>query len=322
MHILPRPFAAGGIISHMIRAAVSLLTLMLVLSVFNLSATPQAGSASASAKQADTATVWTDPDTKLIWATKDSGPYEAPSYGLLNHAGAVTYCRDLRLSGFRDWRLPTVDELEQIYDKSVEGYHVKGGVIKLNGDPSGKDSHVYASMNVWSQSVREDQGNYWEYDFGKYAGKRSTVGGAGIARALCVRGAPAKMPPPAPKITDVSKFVTPEGITIPRSGSSPGGGVFFTTVEGREMSMSLRGTPPLAILRYTGTMEPSNEGKVGGGTDNFKPTQIQTSKDMNKWLKIVSFSLNKDGFLVVRDESGASYTIKVSIGTGTISEIH
>ena len=85
--------------------------------------------------------------------------------------------------------------------------------------------------------------------------------------------------------------------------------------------MSLRGTPAIAMLKYTGTIEPSNDGKVGGGSDKFKPTQIQTSKDLQKWLKIVSFLLTKDGFLVVKDESGASYTIKVSMGTGSITEI-
>lgn len=274
----------------------------------------------ASGQQPDPA-VWPDPDTKLMWATKDSGPYEPPSYGLLRQAGAAAYCKDSRLAGFRDWRLPTIEELQQIYDKSVEGYHVKGGVIKPNGDPTGKTPYVYASMNVWSQSVREDQGNIWEFNF-KYGSRMTTVGGAGAARALCVRGAPV----PAPAKTaagpvDLSKYVSTEGITIPTGRSSPGSGVYFSTNEGYEMSMSLQGNPAIAMLKYTGTIEPSNDGKVGGGTDKFKPTQIQTSKNLNKWLKVVSFSLSKDGFLVVKDESGSSYTIKVSIGTGTINEL-
>jgi len=217
--------------------------------------------------------------------------------------------------------LPTIEELEQIYDKSVDGYHVKGGAIKPNGDPTGKSHYVYAAMNVWSQSLRADQGNYWEFNFG-YGSRSSTVGGAGIARALCVRGAPAKVAPVAPVVTDMSKYVSADGITIPSGPSSPGAGVFYTAIRGREMSMSLRGTPALAVLRYTGTLEPSNDGKVGGGSDKFKPTRIQTSKDLDKWLKIVSFSLTKDGFLVVKDESDVSYTIKVSMGTGTIDESH
>jgi len=274
----------------------------------------------AAGAQAQEPSVWTDPATKLMWAARDSGPYEPPSYGLLSQPQAAAYCKASRLGGFSDWRLPAIEELEGIYDKSVQGYHVKGGIIKPNGDPTGKNHYVYAQMRVWSQSMRAEQGNFWEFDFG-YGSRSSTVGGAGAARALCVRGAPAKLPAIAPPVTDFSKFVSADGITIPSGPSTPGGGVFFSTIPGREMTMSLRGTPAIAMLKYTGTIEPSNDGKVGGGTDKFKPTQIQTSKDVNKWFKITSYSLNKDGFLVVKDESGASYTIKVSMGTGAINEI-
>jgi hypothetical protein len=295
-------------------------TLLAMLALSNLTLCLIATGQSAK-EAADTQTVWTDPDTKLMWAVKDSGPYEPPSYGLLTHDQAIAYAKNCRLAGFDDWRLPTIEELEQIYDKSVEGYHVKGGVIKPNGDPTGKSHYLYAAMNIWSQSLRAEQGNYWEFNFG-YGSRSSTVGGAGIARALCVRGAPAKIAPVAPAVTDFSKYVSPDGITIPSGPSSPGGGVFFSTVEGQESAMSLRGTPPLAVMRYMGTLEPSNDGKVGGGSEKFKPTRIQTSKDSEKWLKIVSFTLNKDGFLIIKDESGASYTIKVSIGTGTIEELN
>jgi hypothetical protein len=270
--------------------------------------------------------VWTDPDTKLMWAVKDSGPYEPPTYGLLTQAGAAAYCKKSGLAGFHDWRLPTVDELEQIYDKSAEENHVKGGVIKLSGDPTGKTPYMYAMVHVWSQSERVDQDAIWEFDFGKYGGRSTTVGGQGAARALCVRGAPAKVVVAATTaVTDMSKYVSADGISIPSgtSGAPRGSGVFFTTVEGREQSISLRGNPALATLNYTGTMENTGDGKLAGGTEKFKPTKIKTSKNLDRWLKVTSFSIGKDGFLVVKDESGASYKIKVApvTLTGTIEEL-
>lgn len=37
-----------------------------------------------------------------------------------NHKDAIEYCRDLELAGATDWRLPNVDELQLIVDKSNE----------------------------------------------------------------------------------------------------------------------------------------------------------------------------------------------------------
>ncbi|MGB7555120.1 MAG: DUF1566 domain-containing protein [Candidatus Korobacteraceae bacterium] len=269
--------------------------------------------------------VWTDPDTKLMWAAKDNGGYEPPTYGLLRQAQAAAYCKNSSLAGFHDWRLPTIEEVEQIYDESVKGYHVKGGVVKPSGDPTGKTYYVYAQMNVWSQSQRADQDAIWEFNFG-HGSRMTTAGGMGAARALCVRGAPAKVTVAAKaSVTDMSRYVSADGITIPSgaSGAPRGSGVYFTTNAGSEMPISLRGHPALATLNYSGTMVPTGDGKLAGGTENFKPAKIQTSKNLDKWLKVVSFSIGKDGFLVVKDESGASYRIKVApLGRiGTIEEL-
>jgi hypothetical protein len=271
--------------------------------------------------------VWTDPETKLMWAAKDNGGYVPPSYGLLSQKEAAAYCRNSRLAGFHDWRLPTIDELEQISVKTSEDYRVKGGVIQLSGDPTGEDNHVYAQVMVWSQTERADQDAIWEFHFGKYGGRNTTVGGMGIARALCVRGSAV----PAPTVrttsaaTDMSKYVTADGITIPSgaSGAARGSGVFFTTVGGHEMPIALRGNPAFATLNYTGTMEAARDGKLAGGTEDFKPTRIETSRNPDKWIAIASFTIGRDGYLVVTDESGASYKIKVApvSMTGTIEEL-
>ena len=50
-----------------------------------------------------------DARTKLMWAAKDNGEK-------INWASAVSYCADFRAGGFTDWRMPTLDELEGLYD--------------------------------------------------------------------------------------------------------------------------------------------------------------------------------------------------------------
>lgn len=89
---------------------------------------------------------WIDPSTGLMWPAKD-------------HSKAVTwhkaesYCRKLHLAGYSDWRLPTLDELASLVDKSAAtdkqvgkaeifsinlgrhlGRHLRGN-LALTGDP-------------------------------------------------------------------------------------------------------------------------------------------------------------------------------------------
>jgi hypothetical protein len=50
-----------------------------------------------------------DSRTKLIWASKDNGAD-------INWANAKSYCTNYRGGGFEDWRMPTIDELDGLYD--------------------------------------------------------------------------------------------------------------------------------------------------------------------------------------------------------------
>jgi hypothetical protein len=79
---------------------------------------------------------WTDPDTGLMWANKDNG-----SDVTWNQAS--DYCTKLQLAAYKDWRLPTIEELQGIDDPSatvqavfdegsIVGVHVKGNP-KLTG---------------------------------------------------------------------------------------------------------------------------------------------------------------------------------------------
>jgi hypothetical protein len=120
---------------------------------------------------------WTDPATGLTWTKSDNGSD-------VNWNQATDYCSNLRLGGYSDWRLPTIDELQGIYDSGIdvrgqwEGgtyiWHVKGN-LQLSG------WH-------WSSS-QLNAANAWHiyYSFGG----RGTypLGYSKDGRALCVRRA-------------------------------------------------------------------------------------------------------------------------------------
>ena len=54
-----------------------------------------------------------DTRTKLMWAAKDNGEN-------INWYDAKKHCENFRGGGYTDWRLPTLDELESLYDKSTD----------------------------------------------------------------------------------------------------------------------------------------------------------------------------------------------------------
>ena len=120
---------------------------------------------------------WTDPDTGLTWTKADNGSD-------INWNQAIAYCSNLRLGGYSDWRLPTIDELQGIYDPSIDVpgqwtdgdaviWHVKGN-LKLFSGP-------------WSSTQDSASGEAWVLLFNH--GKRLSlqVSHKEGDRALCVR---------------------------------------------------------------------------------------------------------------------------------------
>ena len=70
-----------------------------------------------------------DTQTGLLWAAKDDGKG-------MNEQNAKAYFENYRAGGYADWRMPTVDELEAIYDhrmQNKQGYHVTK-LIDITGD--------------------------------------------------------------------------------------------------------------------------------------------------------------------------------------------
>lgn len=106
----------------------------------------------------------------------------------------------------------------------------------------------------------------------------------------------------------IAKYVHVDGITIPSDDSSmPGGGTFTGA---RNMTFSLQGDGLGAILDTQGDIHLAEGGKIGRGTAKFIATRIRTSGDKDTWRKIVKMSINKGYFLVITDETGASYEVK------------
>lgn len=111
---------------------------------------------------------WIDPNTKLMWAAADNGSGVSQSQ-------AAYYCRFLKASGYKDWTLPGIDDLQKLFGGpgNTSGYHIVGP-LKLTGWQ-------------WSSSPGKEPGEEWALDFGD-GGRASVVtGDSGLNRALCVR---------------------------------------------------------------------------------------------------------------------------------------
>lgn len=128
---------------------------------------------------------WNDPASGLMWAIRDNGRD-------VSWRQASKYCRDLQLAGYSDWRLPTIDELQEIYDGS--GFsappHREGAQGVLAGKPRG--GLTLTGNHHWSSTRgRDDRGHTngyaWYFDFSHGRRDWDPYGYHGSKRALCVR---------------------------------------------------------------------------------------------------------------------------------------
>jgi hypothetical protein len=126
----------------------------------------------------DASKIWTDPATGLTWTKKDNGSD-------VNWQKAGNYCRNLRLAGYSDWRLPTIDELSGVYDPSanIEGEQGRGN--RASWHVKGK---LQLSGYQWSSSQGNSAWEAWIFFFSNGTRYSSPLLGSGLDRALCVRG--------------------------------------------------------------------------------------------------------------------------------------
>jgi hypothetical protein len=96
---------------------------------------------------------WVDFSTGLMWTAKDNGKD-------VSWRQATKYCRDLRLAGFSDWRLATIDELAGIYDGTgLDAPPPREGIKwALAGKPKG--SLFLTGNHHWSSTkALDDRGH-------------------------------------------------------------------------------------------------------------------------------------------------------------------
>lgn len=102
-------------------------------------------SSSAAAQAAIGTPTWIDPATKLMWTNKDNGAD-------VDQPQAKAYCSSLQYAGYRDWRLPSLEELQGVYDPSVSTVKIVSGITY--------DAHVKDGLNLstgWVWSSREGE---------------------------------------------------------------------------------------------------------------------------------------------------------------------
>jgi hypothetical protein len=140
------------------------------------------------AKETQVRGYWIDPSRGLMWAGKDNGKD-------VKWGKAMTYCRDLRLAGYSDWRLATIDELQGIYDRSANapGENPRSRSHEAEAMTFHVKGNLFLTGNQWSSSRRYDDrgkpsGYAWRFDFNE----GRSFGGDELwfytnKRALCVR---------------------------------------------------------------------------------------------------------------------------------------
>jgi Protein of unknown function (DUF1566) len=112
--------------------------------------------------------VYLDPETKLMWTIEDNGKD-------IDWHEASEYARQLRLGGYSDWRLPTIEELEQLYAPRNKGI---------------REPFLLTYYWVWSStrtgSARTGLDSAWYFDFDDDLCSSRPMAYSNGVRALCV----------------------------------------------------------------------------------------------------------------------------------------
>ncbi len=148
------------------------------------------------AQETQTHGYWVDRSNALMWAAKDNGKY-------VSWHKARGYCRKLRLAGYSDWRLATIDELESLIN--VEAYATEyagsSDILHWNGDLQVSGRLLLSGDRQWSSSPvggadSSRASKFWSFDF--RTGRRSQgfedLFEGDTMQALCVRNANATPP--------------------------------------------------------------------------------------------------------------------------------
>jgi hypothetical protein len=128
---------------------------------------------SATVHAGDSDSTWTDRANQLTWARQDNGTD-------VHWRQATTYCAELRLGSYSNWRLPTIEEIATIYD---------AGEVSTCGQSECKikPGITLSSSVEWTSSAGKTSSEAWVFDFGS-GNQASLTRIVSISkRALCVR---------------------------------------------------------------------------------------------------------------------------------------
>jgi hypothetical protein len=127
---------------------------------------------------------WTDPATGLQWVHADNNAD-------LDFDQAVDYCKNLKLGGFKNWRLPEIQELQGLSDPSANVPANRPDIVALHipGQPGPVHIKNYISISGLEMSnTGKPPADLQTFDFGlgrvkpiKSNKRRPQI------RALCVR---------------------------------------------------------------------------------------------------------------------------------------
>jgi hypothetical protein len=90
-----------------------------------------------------------DTRTNLMWAAKDNGSD-------ISWTTAKSYCENYRGGGYADWRLPTLNELNGLYDSALTG---KNGYMLTN-------FIELTSCCLWASQITGSAAAYFLFDSG------------------------------------------------------------------------------------------------------------------------------------------------------------
>jgi hypothetical protein len=106
---------------------------------------------------------WVDPSTGLMWPWKDSGKE-------MSWHAAMKYCRKLRVAGFTDWRLATIDELGGLIENTWSPVPIGEVRSYLLGGHAVREVFI-TGPGLWSSNpVMDSRGHpfhasYWYFDY-------------------------------------------------------------------------------------------------------------------------------------------------------------
>ncbi len=174
-------------VSMQLRCASSRAAALLTLLCFSSGWTRLNASEQASVQATSATDTWTDAVTGLMWTASDNATD-------ISWGGAVKYCRKLQLAGYADWRLPSVEQLEAIYDGSgFNAPHAPGAFLVLAGRARGGIRLSGVSREWSTDVVLDDRGHptgyAWQFNFQHGTRWRENRGYKNFERVLCVRGA-------------------------------------------------------------------------------------------------------------------------------------